>query len=89
MTTSKVSQRKPPRPEKGDVICTRLILSAVNGAVKKHRFQRGSERTICPGKWPNRTVREGVYPALLSIPAQAPSRAVRQFQLTYQIQYRL
>ena len=57
---------------KGAVVCTKLILSAANGAVKKHGFQRGSERTICPGKWPNRTVRGGVYPALLTIPAQAP-----------------
>ena len=72
MTTSKVSQRKPPRPKKGAMICTRLILSAANGAVINNGFQRGSERTICPGKWPNRTVRGGVYPALLTIPAQAP-----------------
>ena len=59
MTDPKVSWRKPPRPEKGDAICTRLILSAANSAVKKYGFQRGSERTICPSKWPNRTVREG------------------------------
>lgn len=62
-----VSQTK-----KSDMICTRLILSAAIGAVITNRFQRGSERTICPGKWPNRTVRGGVYPALLTIPAQAP-----------------
>ena len=72
MTTSKVSQRKPPRLEKGAMICTRLILSAAIGAVINNGFQRGSERTICPGKWPNRTVRGGVHPALLTIPAQAP-----------------
>ena len=72
MTISKVSQRKLPRLKKGDMICTRLILSVAIGAVINNGFQRGSERTICPGKWPNRTVRGGVYPALLTIPAHAP-----------------
>ena len=58
--------------KKDAVICTRLILQAAIGAVKKHAIWRGPERTICLGKWPNRTVRGGVYPAFLTIPAQAP-----------------
>lgn len=59
MTISEVAWKIPHRPEKIDAICTRLISEAAIRAVKNHEFQRGSERTICPSKWPNRTVREG------------------------------
>ena len=59
MTISRTSWRKPLRLEKGDVVCARLILSATIGAVINHGFQRGSERTICPSKWPNRTAGGG------------------------------
>ena len=59
MTVPKWSWRKSPSPEKGDVICTRLILQAAIGAVKKYEFQRGSVRTICCCKWTNRTAKGG------------------------------
>ena len=59
MTISRTSWRKPLRLEKGDVVCARLILLATIGAVINHGFQRGSERTICPSKWPNRTAGGG------------------------------
>ena len=60
--------------EKDAAICTRLIFPAVFPAVKKHANQRGSVRTICPCKWPNRTVKGGAEPAILSIPTCAPPR---------------
>jgi hypothetical protein len=59
MTVPQWSWRKSPITKQVAVICTRLNLYAIFPAVKKYGFQRGSERTICPGKWPNRTVREG------------------------------
>ena len=72
MICLKVSWGKSPKLKKGDVICTRLILSAAIGAVKKHEFQRGSVRTICLCKWPNRTVMGGAGPVLLPVPIHAP-----------------
>ena len=72
MRVTKWSWRKPLRPEKGAVICTRLILSAVLTAVKKYAIQRGSVRTICPCKCPNRTVKGGARPTLLPVPIHAP-----------------
>ena len=59
MTVPKWSWRKSPRPEKSVVICTRLILQAAIGAVKKHEIQRGSVRTICCCKCPSRTTKGG------------------------------
>ena len=41
MVVPKVSWSKVPKPEKGDVICTRLILPAVFPAVKKTRNSKG------------------------------------------------
>ena len=67
MTVPKRSWRKSPRPEKGDVICTRLILQAAIGAVKKYAIRRGSERTICLCKCPGRTGMGGVGSTLLTI----------------------
>ena len=72
MMVHKWSWRKSSRPEKGDVICTRLILQAVFPAAKKHAIQRGSERTICCCKCPSRTGMRGERPALLTIPTHAP-----------------
>ena len=73
---------KASQTEKGDMICTRLILSAAIGAVMNNGFQRGSERTICPGKWTNRTVKGGARPVLLPVPihARAVIKADTQFQ---------
>lgn len=68
----KVSWSNVPKPKKGDVFCTRLRLQAVFSAAKKHAIQRGSERTICSCKCPNRTVKGGARPALLPIPIHAP-----------------
>ena len=59
MMPSQLSWRKSPRQKKGIVICTRLIFQAAIGAVKKYAIRRGSERTICSCKCPNRTVSEG------------------------------
>ena len=72
MVVSKWSWRKPPRPEKGAVICTRLILPAAISAVKEHTIQRGSVRTICRCKWPSRTAKGGAGPVLLPVPIHAP-----------------
>ena len=86
MMVHKWSWRKSPRPEKGDVICTRLILPAVLPAAKKHAIQRGSERTICSCKCPNRTVKGGARPTLLPVPIHAPPASGIQFLLAYQNQ---
>ena len=59
MTVLKVSWRKPPRPEKGAVICTRPISPAAFPAVKNHAIQRGSVRTICPANGRTEQPREG------------------------------
>ena len=83
MVVPKVSWSKVPKPEKGDVICTRLILPAVFPAVKKHTIRRGSVRTICLCKWPSRTVKGGERPALLPIPIHAPpGQAANSYLLT-------
>ena len=65
MTISKVPWRKPPKPKQVAVICTRLILPDAVPAVKKHAIQRGSERTICLCKCPNRTATGGGDPPCL------------------------
>ena len=72
MTIPETPWRKPPRPGKGDVICTRLILPAAVPTVKKHANQRGSVRTICPWKRPNRTNRERAWPRLLTVSTRTP-----------------
>ena len=72
MSIPKVSWKKPPNPKKGAVIRTRPIFPAAFPAVKKHAIQRGSVRTICPRKWPNRTAKGGARPALLPVPTHAP-----------------
>ena len=72
MTVSKWSWRKPPGPEKGDVIRTRLILPDAVTAAKNHAIRRGSVRTICPCKDLSRTVKEGAGQALLPVPIHAP-----------------
>lgn len=72
MTVPRWSWRKSLGQEKGDIICTRLILPAVFPAVKKHAIQRGSERTICYCKCPNRTAKGGARPTLLPVPIHAP-----------------
>ena len=59
MDGSKVPWRKSPRPIQVAVICTRLILPDAVAAVKKYAIRRGSVRTICFCKCPNRTAREG------------------------------
>ena len=76
MSIPKSSWQKPPKPEKGAVICTRPIFPAAFPAVKNHAIQRGSVRTICPRKWPNRTVKGGAEPIMLSIPTCAPPSQV-------------
>ena len=55
MVPPKVPWRKFPRLGKGVVICTRLISSVAIGAGKKCRIKRGSVRTICLSKCPDRT----------------------------------
>ena len=55
MVPPKMSERSSPRPGKGAVICTRLISSAAIGAGKKPKKKRGSVRTICLSKFPDRT----------------------------------
>ena len=72
MIHSKASWRESPKLRKVYIICTRLISAVSSGAGRKCEIQRGSERIICPGKWPSRTARGGVYPALFTIPAHAP-----------------
>ena len=72
MVVRKVSWRKVPRPGKDDVIRTRLILPSVFPAVKKHAIQRGSVRTICYCKCPNRTAKGGARPTLHPVPIHAP-----------------
>ena len=72
MGIPKVSWRKPPKAEKGAVIRTRPISPAAFPAVKNHAIQRGSVRTICPRKWPNRTAKGGARPTLLPVPTHAP-----------------
>ena len=72
MMVSKWPWRKPPRPEKGAVICTRLILPAVFPAVKKYGFQRGSVRTICSCKDLSRTAKGGARSVLIPVPIHAP-----------------
>jgi hypothetical protein len=74
MMVLKWSWRKSLDAEKGAVICTRPILQAVFPAGKSRKIQRGSVRTICPGKCLNRTVTGGTRPALLTIPMHAPPR---------------
>ena len=74
MTVPRWSWRKSLGQEKGDIICTRLILPAVFPAVKKHEIQRGSVRTICLSKCPSRTVKGGAWPELLTIPIHDPPR---------------
>ena len=73
MMVSKVPWRKSPRPEKGDVICTRLISQAAIGAAKNHAIRRGSVRTICSCKDLSRTATGGAGPTLLPVPIHAPS----------------
>ena len=69
---SKVPWRKPPDAKQVAVICTRLILPDAVPAVKKYGFQRGSERTICSCKCPNRTATGGAKATLLPVPIHAP-----------------
>lgn len=76
MMVLKWSWRKSLDAEKGAVICTRPILQAVFPAGKSRKIQRGSVRTICPRKWPNRTVKGGAEPIMLSIPTCAPPSQV-------------
>lgn len=68
----KWSWRKSLDAEKGAVICTRPILQAVFPAGKSRKIQRGSVRTICPRKWPNRTAKGGAWATLLPVPTHAP-----------------
>ena len=72
MSIPKSSWRKPPKAEKGAVIRTRPIFPAAFPAVKNHAIQRGSVRTICPRKWPNRTVKGGAWAKLLPVPTHTP-----------------
>ena len=76
MIFEKISWRNLSNQDKGSVIRTRLIFQAVFPAVKKHAIQRGSVRTICSCKWPNRTATGGAEPIMLSIPTCAPPRQV-------------
>ena len=72
MSIPKSSWRKPPKSKKGAVIRTRPIFQAAFPAVKNHTIQRGSVRTICPCKWPNRTAKGGAWATLLPVPTHAP-----------------
>ena len=76
MMISKEAWRKRPTTKQTAVIRPRLIFQAVFPAVKNHAIQRGSVRTICPRKWPNRTVKGGAEPIMLSIPTCAPPSQV-------------
>ena len=83
MTISKVPWRKSPRPEKGDVICTRLILPVAVPAVKEHTIQRGSVRTICLCKCPSRTAKGGEdLPCLQFRYIPLPHQAYNSYLLT-------
>ena len=83
MSIPQRSWRKLPRQKAGDVICTRLILSAVFSAVKKHIIQRGSVRAICFSKCPNRTVTGGAWPTLNPVPIHAsPVQADKSYLFT-------
>ena len=72
MSIPKSSWRKPPKSKKGAVIRTRPIFPAAFPAVKTHAIQRGSVRTICSRKWPNRTAKGGARAKLLPVPTHAP-----------------
>ena len=75
MIFEKISWRNLSNQDKGSVIGTRLIFRAVFPAVKKHAIQRGSVRTICLCKWPNRTAREGRNRSCFQFqPAPLPGR---------------
>ena len=63
---------KTAQIKKSAVIRTRPISQAAFPAVKNHTIQRGSARTICPSKWPNRTAKGGARPTLLPVPTHAP-----------------
>ena len=83
MSIPKFSWRKPPKPKKGAVIRTRPIFPAVFPAVKNHAIQRGSVRTICPRKWPNRTAKGGAWAILLPVPTHTPpGQACVSYSLT-------
>ena len=53
----KVSWSKLPKPKKGAVICTRLILQVALGAIKNTQFRRVLRGPFTLGKCPSRTVR--------------------------------
>ena len=86
MTISKVPWRKSPRPEKGDVICTRLILQAVFPAVIETRNSEGfcEDNLLLQRPEQNSHGRGGTDTASSS--DTRPSRAGRQFLLAYQNQ---
>ena len=79
MASLKVSWRKFPRLGKGAVICTRLISSVAISAGKKHGFQRGSVRTICLSKCPDRTGNGRGVIGLASNSNHAPPGQAHQF----------
>ena len=78
MVPQKVSWRKSPRLGKGAAICTRLISLTAIGAGKKCKFKRGSVRTICLSKCPDRTGKGRGVIGLASNSNHAPPRQAYQ-----------